>query len=195
MKGLIVAVTAYLIGSFSSAYFVGKLFMKIDIRSHGSGNAGATNAVRVMGSKLGVITFLLDFLKGIIAVLLGLLLYKELGGYIAAFFVVIGHNWPIFLNFKGGKGIATTIAAMAVLEFPVALISVITGITVAIITKYVSVGSITFLVTLFVLTASGLFITNPYLNILTALLALLGLYRHRENIMRLKAGTENKIGR
>ncbi|MDX9917535.1 MAG: glycerol-3-phosphate 1-O-acyltransferase PlsY [Gudongella sp.] len=195
MKGLIVAATAYLIGSFSSAYFVGKLFMKIDIRSHGSGNAGATNAVRVMGSKLGVITFLLDFLKGIIAVLLGLLLYKELGGYIAAFFVVIGHNWPVFLNFKGGKGIATTIAAMAVLEFPVALISVITGITIAIITKYVSVGSITFLVTLFVLTASGLFITNPYLNLLTGLLAILGLYRHRQNIARLKAGTENKIGR
>jgi glycerol-3-phosphate acyltransferase PlsY len=195
MLGLAVAVIAYLIGSFSSAYIVGKLFLKIDIRNHGSGNAGATNAVRIMGRKLGVLTFLMDFTKGLAAVVLGRYMFGELGGYIASLFAVIGHNWPIFLSFKGGKGIATTIATMAVINFPITLASVILGISVALFTKFVSLGSIVFLTALFILAASGVAGFEPYLVILTFILALLGFYRHKENIKRLLEGTENRMGK
>lgn len=195
MELLAVAALSYLIGSFSSAYIVGKLFMKIDIRNHGSGNAGATNAVRIMGKKLGVLTFLMDFAKGIVAVLLGSYLHASLGGYVSALFAVIGHNWPIFLSFKGGKGIATTIAVMAVLSFPTTLLSVAIGILTAFVTRYVSLGSVIFLSVLFILTALGIFVNDQYLVALTLILALLGYYRHKENIKRLLAGNENKIGR
>lgn len=195
MELLAVAALSYLIGSFSSAYIVGKLFMKIDIRNHGSGNAGATNAVRIMGKKLGVLTFLMDFAKGIVAVLLGSYLHASLGGYVSALFAVIGHNWPVFLSFKGGKGIATTIAVMAVLSFPTTLLSVAIGILTALVTRYVSLGSVIFLSVLFILTALGIFVKDPYLVALTLILALLGYYRHKENIKRLLAGNENKIGR
>lgn len=195
MDLLAVAAISYLIGSFSSAYIVGKLFMKIDIRNHGSGNAGATNAVRIMGKKLGVLTFLMDFAKGIVAVLLGSYLHASLGGYVSALFAVIGHNWPVFLSFKGGKGIATTIAVMAVLSFPTTLLSVAIGILTAFVTRYVSLGSVIFLSVLFILTALGIFVNDQYLVALTLILALLGYYRHKENIKRLLAGNENKIGR
>lgn len=195
MRFAVIAALSYLIGSFSSAYVVGKLFMKIDIRKHGSGNAGATNAVRIMGKKLGILTFLMDFTKGITAVLIGIYLHNEFGGYVAALFAVMGHNWPVFLNFKGGKGIATTIAVMAVLNFPTTLVSVIIGILTAIITRYVSLGSIVFLTVLFLLTAFGVFVKDSFLTALALVLAILGYYRHRENIKRLLAGNENKIGR
>ena len=148
MKTLLTIIIAYFIGNFSSAYIIGKVFKKIDIRKSGSGNAGATNAVRVMGKKLGVLTFLLDFIKGIIAVLLGNFIMGYSGSLVAAVFVVIGHDWPAFFGFKGGKGISTTIGCYAVLNFPIGLISVILGIAASLITKFVSLGSIIFLISM-----------------------------------------------
>lgn len=195
MNFFLIIVISYLIGSFSSAYFVGKYFKKIDIRNHGSGNAGATNALRIMGKKLGVITFLLDFFKGIIAVNIGILISGYDGGLVAAIFTVIGHNYPIFLNFKGGKGIATTIATLAVLEFPITLISVIVGVLVAAISKYVSLGSLVFLSTLFVLSIFGTEEFYIYRTLTILFLMILGYYRHKENIKRLISGTENRLGR
>ncbi len=195
MNFFLIIVISYLVGSFSSAYFVGKYFKKIDIRNHGSGNAGATNALRIMGKKLGVITFLLDFFKGIIAVNIGILISGYDGGLVAAIFTVIGHNYPIFLNFKGGKGIATTIATLAVLEFPITLISVIVGVFVAAIFKYVSLGSLVFLSTLFVLSIFGTKEFYIYRTLTILFLMILGYYRHKENIKRLISGTENRLGR
>lgn len=195
MNFFLIIVISYLVGSFSSAYFVGKYFKKIDIRNHGSGNAGATNALRIMGKKLGVITFLLDFFKGIIAVNIGILISGYDGGLVAAIFTVIGHNYPIFLNFKGGKGIATTIATLAVLEFPITLISVIVGVLVAAISKYVSLGSLVFLSTLFVLSIFGTEEFYIYKTLTILFLMILGYYRHKENIKRLISGTENRLGR
>ncbi|WP_422485217.1 glycerol-3-phosphate 1-O-acyltransferase PlsY [Gudongella sp. DL1XJH-153] len=195
MEMLLVPALSYLIGSFSSAYIVGKAFKKIDIRNHGSGNAGATNALRIMGKKLGVLTFLMDFAKGVIAVLIGLGLGGYNGGIIAAFFTVVGHNWPIFFKFKGGKGIATTIGAMAIIQFPITLISVIVGIATAVISKYVSLGSLVFLTVLFLLTFTGLSGGGINTSVLTFSLMILGYYRHKENIKRLIKGNENKIGR
>lgn len=195
MEILLIPALSYLIGSFSSAYIVGKAFKKIDIRNHGSGNAGATNALRIMGKKLGVLTFFMDFAKGAIAVLIGLGLARHNGGIVAAFFAVVGHNWPIFFKFKGGKGIATTIAAMAILQFPITLISVIVGVATAAISKYVSLGSLVFLTILFALTFTGLSNGGFNTSVLTFLLMILGYYRHKENIKRLIKGNENKIGR
>lgn len=195
MNNLIVLLLSYVIGSFSSAYIVGKVFKKIDIRNHGSGNAGATNALRIMGKKLGVLTFIMDFTKGLVAVIIGLYIGGDKGGIIAALFTVIGHNWPVFFNFKGGKGIATTIGAMAMLQFPITLISVIIGVLTAAISKYVSLGSIVFLTLLFGLTFTKLSNGDINTSIMTFLLMILGYYRHRGNIKRLLKGSENKIGR
>jgi glycerol-3-phosphate acyltransferase PlsY len=195
MDIFLIPVLSYLIGSFSSAYVVGRVFKKIDIRNHGSGNAGATNALRIMGRKLGVMTFFMDFAKGIIAVLVGLELGGYNGGILAALFAVLGHNWPIFFKFKGGKGIATTIAAMAMLQFPITLISVIVGVLTAAISRYVSLGSLVFLTVLFALTFTGLSNGGVITSIITFILMILGYYRHKGNIKRLIEGNENKIGR
>lgn len=193
MRILAIIIFAYLIGCFSSAYFLGKMFKKIDIRNHGSGNSGATNAIRVMGAKFGVATFLIDFTKGILGVLIGYLFSDFIGGLIGGFFAVAGHNWPIFLKFKGGKGVATTLGAMAVLSFPTALICISLGIIVALISKYVSLGSIVFLSSLPIVSS---FIYKPFkieLLITTIILAVVGVLRHKSNIERLLKGTENRI--
>lgn len=191
---VLVYVLSYLIGTFSSAYIIGKVFLKIDIRGHGSGNSGATNAVRVMGKKFGILTFLLDFLKGVLAVVIGSLLLDEIGGLYAALFAVVGHNWPFYLNFKGGKGVSTTIGGLALLNFPVALISVIIGVSVGAISKFVSLGSITFFITVPIITLLWDGFNRPKFLILTILLGIIGLYRHKANIQRLLSRTENRIG-
>lgn len=191
---VLVYVLSYLIGTFSSAYIIGKVFLKIDIRGHGSGNSGATNAVRVMGKKFGILTFLLDFLKGVLAVVIGSLLLGEIGGLYAALFAVVGHNWPFYLNFKGGKGVSTTIGGLALLNFPVALISVIIGVSVGAISKFVSLGSITFFITVPIITLLWDGFNRPKFLILTILLGIIGLYRHKANIQRLLSRTENRIG-
>jgi len=194
MKIFSVAIISYLIGSFSSAYVLGKLVMKVDIRTYGSGNAGATNAVRLMGKKFGVICFLLDFSKGIIATIIGIGIMGNVGGLIAAIFSVLGHNWPIYFGFKGGKGVSTTIGTLAVLNFPTALVSVIIGVSTGIISRYVSLGSIVF------------FLITPIVNILmgntdrnylitTTILGTIGLYKHKTNIKRLINKTENRMGK
>lgn len=191
---VLVCVVSYLIGCFSSGYIIGKHFLKIDIRGHGSGNSGATNAVRVMGKKLGIITFLLDFIKGIVAVLLGSVLLGEIGRLYAALFVIIGHNWPFYLKFKGGKGVSSSIGVLAILNFPVALISVIIGVTVGGISKFVSLGSIAFFIIVPIITFLRDGTDNMRFFILTILIGIIGIYRHKDNIQRLIHGTENKIG-
>src|SRR5690554_4139407 len=112
MKVVLTVTVSYLLGCFSSAYFLGKMAKNIDIREYGSGNAGATNALRVMGKKIGALTFILDILKGIIAVIIGNKLLGLDGKLLAGIFVVLGHNFPVFLNFKGGKGVATSLGVL-----------------------------------------------------------------------------------
>lgn len=193
MKLLLAGIISYLIGSFSSAYVLGKLVKKVDIRTYGSGNAGATNAVRLMGKKFGILCFLLDFSKGIIASFIGIKIAGYNGGLVGAVCAVIGHNWPVYFGFKGGKGVSTTVGTIAVLNFPTALVSVAIGVLTGIVSKYVSLGSIVF------------FLITPLVNILmgnknrnylitTTILGVIGIYKHRENIKRLISGTENKMG-
>lgn len=195
MRIFLTLLLAYGIGSFSSAYFIGRVFKNIDIRKYGSGNAGATNAIRVMGNKLGIVTFLLDVLKGIIVVLVSRAILGDIGGYIGGFAAVIGHNWPIFIGFKGGKGVATSLGVIFILHWPTAIICLLLGMVIFLITRYVSLGSILFLSSTPIVNAIITKEFNKMFFITTLFLALLAIYRHKANFQRLFNGTENKFGR
>jgi glycerol-3-phosphate acyltransferase PlsY len=194
MRAFIVILLSYLIGSFSSAYFLGKMSKNIDIRSYGSGNAGATNALRVLGKKMGALTFFLDFIKGIIAVFIGTAIFGFTGSLLAGIFVVLGHNWPLFLGFKGGKGIATSFGVLLALNWQTALLCFLIGALVIIITRYVSLGSIIAAIAapiIIVLTTQTI---DKYLYITIVILASLSVSRHKANILRLCKGEENRLG-
>ncbi|WP_234978591.1 glycerol-3-phosphate 1-O-acyltransferase PlsY [Anaerosalibacter sp. Marseille-P3206] len=193
-KVLIICIVSYLIGNFSSAFILGKVFKNKDVRNYGSGNAGATNALRVFGLKLGLASFVLDILKGIIAVNIGNYFLGYDGALIAGIFVVIGHNWPLLLKFKGGKGIATSLGVMLYLHLPTALVCIAIGFFVIYKTRYVSLGSITATVLVPFL---GCVLKRPFdknFLICTIVLASMAIFRHRSNIVRLLRGEESKLG-
>lgn len=188
----------YLLGSISFSYIFVKKIKKVDIRQQGSGNAGATNTLRVLGVGPAVAVLLLDTLKGILAVLLGLYLGgKGLAPALAGLAAILGHNWPVFLRFKGGKGVATTIGVLATLVFWPALYAGILAILSIVVTRFVSLGSLLFLVltTLITIVSRDHFQQYPieYLY-LVIIVMILSFWRHRANIGRLLKGTESKIG-
>lgn len=193
MRIVITIIIAYLLGSFSPAYFLGKLLNKTDIREYGSGNAGSTNALRVFGKKIAILTLIMDVLKGIAAVLLGVYIMGINGSYIAGLFVVLGHNWPVFLNFKGGKGIATSLGVLFILNWKLGLICLIIGLTFIVLSKYVSLGSIMASLSAPIVSYILVGTIDDYLFLTTLVLAILSLYRHRANINRLIKGKENKL--
>lgn len=191
MMDIFIVVVAYLIGNISTSFIVAKLMADVDIRSVGSGNAGSTNVLRTLGKKAAAITFLGDSLKGVVAVLIARFfgLHENIELF-AGISVVIGHNWPVFLKFKGGKGIATTIGVTLAINYIAALICLSIGIAILIRTKYVSLASIS-AITIFPI---FLFFQSREYFIFALILCLLAIYRHRENIQRLLNGTERKIG-
>lgn len=191
-KFILVMVIGYLIGNFTSSYFVGKSMANIDIRDYGSGNAGTTNTYRVLGVKAGTIVFICDVLKGMLATAIGLWITgSRIGAMLAGIMAVLGHNWPAFFNFKGGKGVATSFGLIIVLFPKIALILFIVAIPLMLLTRYVSLGSITAAVIYPVL----LVVYKEQLNIvvLGILISLLAIFRHKDNLVRLWEGTENKI--
>lgn len=195
MGVVLTIILSYLLGCFSSAYFLGKTTKNIDIRQYGSGNAGATNAMRVLGKKMGILTFGLDILKGIIAVLIGKYLLGFDGKLLAGVFVVLGHNFPVFLNFKGGKGVATSLGVLMLINWKIGLVCLLVGVIVIIITKYVSLGSILASITAPI--AMIILIDNIDRNLYFTIwfLGLLSVIRHRTNIIRLIKGEENRLGK
>lgn len=191
---IIIGVLSYLIGNFSSAYILGKTFKRTDIRTYGSGNAGATNALRVFGKKLGVAAFILDILKGVLAVYIGGQIMGYKGKLIAAVLVVLGHDWPIFLKFKGGKGIATSLGVLVLLHWPTAVVCIIIGVLVIIRTKYVSLGSI---IAACLVPIIGTIMNRPFNKdyfVATLILGVIAIFKHRSNIKRLMEGKEFKLG-
>ena len=191
--GLISVIIGYLLGSINSAVLISKVFYKQDIRTMGSGNAGTTNMLRSLGKKAAAFTFLGDFLKGIIASLIGLLLYKEVGLVLAGGAAVVGHNWPVYFGFKGGKGVLTSFSVLLVASPTAALIALLSFIIIVAITRYVSLGSI---IAAIVVVVATYFIKNGltptfYLTIFVAILVVL---RHHSNIKRLIQGKESKLG-
>ncbi|HET7578567.1 MAG TPA: glycerol-3-phosphate 1-O-acyltransferase PlsY [Bacillales bacterium] len=189
------AIIAYLLGSISFSYLITKIIMKEDIRKHGSGNAGATNTLRVIGIGPAVAVLLLDILKGAVAVWIA----SWIGGgewaeALAGLFAIVGHNWPVFFGFRGGKGVATTIGVFAVLFFIPSIYAGILAILLIILTRYVSLGSLLFVLAapVFTLWIGAYPLSYFYIGLI---IALLSYWRHRTNIGRLIRGTENKIGK
>lgn len=200
-------VIGYLFGIIQTAYIYGKM-NGIDIREHGSGNAGTTNALRVLGKKAGVIVFAGDFLKCFVSVHLVQWLFRgmepdilPLIGLYGAAGCILGHNFPVQLNFRGGKGIACTAGLLAAFDLRIGVIALITFLLVVALTRYVSLGSMIivteFTVFLVVFGQMGLYHMEQSalieMYVLGAFLTAMAIYRHRANIVRLFHGTENKI--
>ena len=190
---LIVIVAGYLLGSISTGVVLSKLFAKTDIRSQGSGNAGTTNMLRVLGRRMALFTFIGDMLKGIIAVFIGKwLIGGELGGLLGVVGAVLGHYYPLYFGFKGGKGIATSFGSL-LFVFPVqALLAFAVFLILVAVTHYVSVGSIAAAITLPLLIVITHF-QEPTLWIITVCIGASVVWRHRANIKRLMNHTENKL--
>lgn len=207
MERVICLVFGYICGLFQSGYLYGKLH-EIDIRQYGSGNSGSTNVLRVMGIKAGATVFMGDFLKTVIPCLVVRIFFKNqpeiqyLMILYTGFGVILGHNYPFFMHFKGGKGIAATAGILVSLDWGVTLICLIAFVLIVLITRFVSLGSLV-VVTLFLICmiiqgsrgAYGLgdgYLTEFYL--LSACVTGLAFWKHRANIVRLAQGRENKIG-
>lgn len=187
---MLCAVIGYFMGCFSTGIILGDM-SKIDIRKYGSKSTGTTNVIRVMGFKMGLMTFIGDFIKAVIAVLLGMMIGGRDGGLIAGLFSVIGHNWPVFYGFKGGKGIACSTAVL-LLNVPLeGAISAAIAISVIYLSRYVSLGSLSLLFSAAVILpfTRGLWPVGAW----ALLLFIFAVYRHRTNIQRLMRGTESKF--
>ena len=221
---VITAVVSYLIGSVNFSILISKAVSGSDIRESGSGNAGATNMLRTHGKGWALLTLILDIAKGAAAVLLtGLVmtlltrrdmfdinamggggtrlsLYGQLFGaqaYVSALFVLLGHCFPVFFGFRGGKGVATALGVVMVLDWQVGVIALVVALAIMAATRYVSLGSVIAAGLFFVLTFAKMFFYgswNAVQLVCAALMALLIIGRHHANISRLRHGTENKLG-
>lgn len=184
----------YLLGNIQTAIIVSRAYYHDDVRNHGSGNAGSTNMVRVFGYGPGAITFAGDFTKAFLGVLLGQLICGEIGGYIAAFFVVIGHCWPMFVGFRGGKGVASSYS-IALFTFPLgAVIALAIGGVILLVNKKMSIMSLTAML-IFFITTLIFRMDNIPLIVLSGLLTVVVFVRHIENIQRLMHGEEQRLRR
>ncbi len=198
---LIIVLIAYLLGSIPSSVWIGKIFYGIDVREHGSGNAGTTNTIRILGYKAGIPVFIIDALKGWLAVFLTKIIFGyfpsiEMPEYmpiVSAVAVVLGHIFPVFAGFRGGKGVATLLGVgFGLIPIP-ALIALGIFIAVLLCFGYVSLASITAAVTLPVVTYFFVMPDNILLLLLTIAVAVFVPITHRQNIKRLINGTENKF--
>ena len=195
-------ILGYLIGSIPVGFILGKLTRGIDIREHGSGSIGMTNVMRTIGVKAGILVFFADMAKGAVAVALAwpifssspeMVAWGQMAGGASA---VIGHSWPVYIGFRGGKGIATGFGALMVIFWPVGLITLAVFLAVVGLSRYVSLGSI--LGSVIMLVAMIPFVvysSEPFAyNVLGLVVVPIVIFRHRDNIGRLLSGTESKIG-
>ena len=206
LAAFVVAAISYLIGSLNMAIIISKIHKSKDIREYGSGNAGMTNMLRTFGKKAATWTFIGDFIKGAVVVFIARAIIKDLGiefdmGYIAALFVILGHVYPIYFRFRGGKGIATALGAMFVLNW-IAFITIAAGIIpmvfiIRIVSAVCICGASLYPVLNFVVLSlkDYDFITEviPY-SIISLIMSGIILYAHRENIARLRSGKEHYFG-
>lgn len=182
----------YLFGSFNFATFISKKKYKDDIREHGSGNAGMTNMMRTYGTKAAVLTLLGDILKAVVACLLGYVVLGRAGAYVAGVGTVIGHTWPLYYNFKGGKGVATAIAMILCTSPLVGLILILIFVAIVAATKFISLGSI--MGALLYPVILGRFTNLNVIEMACCLaVVILLVFNHRSNIKRLLNNEENKF--
>lgn len=199
-----IAIIAYLIGSINFSVIFSKKMAGFDVREKGSGNAGTTNMLRSVGKKAAAITLVCDILKGVVAIGIALIVAnvfnvqnKALLVQIAGIFVVIGHTFPVFFGFKGGKGVATSLGVLIMSNWEIGLICLAVGITLIALTKMVSVGScvaaILFAILTFFIKDNYIAVEGTEYLVYSILLAILILFNHRANIVRIIQGKENKI--
>ncbi|MGN0108161.1 MAG: glycerol-3-phosphate 1-O-acyltransferase PlsY [Hominilimicola sp.] len=197
-----VAVVSYLIGSVNFSILISKAISGKDIRESGSGNAGATNMLRTHGKKMGVLTLLLDVIKGIIAIIIAMIVDKNFGAntgilsYIAGVCVILGHNFPMYFGFKGGKGVATSLGVVLMLDWKVGLIVAVCAIAVMAVTRYVSLGSILGGAAYIVVEIVKAIVKGNHNIVQLVCVVIIGgllIARHHANIKRLLSGTENKL--
>ncbi|HWK22824.1 MAG TPA: glycerol-3-phosphate 1-O-acyltransferase PlsY [Ureibacillus sp.] len=197
MVNVIILVCAYLLGSIPSGLWIGKIFYKTDIREHGSGNLGGTNSFRVLGKKPGLAVTLIDILKGTAATLLPLISFfadTSIHPLILGAVAVVGHMFPIFAGFRGGKAVATSGGVVLGYAWPLFIILIIGFFISLKLTKIVSLSSMIVSVVALIYSIIYVFITGDYaLLILIAILASFIFYRHRANLKRIKDGTEPKV--
>ncbi|KAA0545248.1 glycerol-3-phosphate 1-O-acyltransferase PlsY [Bacillus sp. BGMRC 2118] len=187
---IIVFVLSYLIGSIPSALIVGKIFFSTDVRQHGSGNLGATNSIRILGKRAGAVVMVGDILKGIVATLLPILLQLDVYSMYIGFLAVIGHCFPIFARFKGGKAVATTFGVLVVANPVYLLIALLTFIVMIFLTKFVAIGSISISFALFLYSSYTHHLVD---SVFFLLFTLFMVYLHRSNLRNISAGREPKI--
>lgn len=203
---IVITILAYLLGSVSFSVIISKKMAGFDVREKGSGNAGSTNVLRTVGKKAAILTLICDILKGVVAVgiaTIASLIWKEANGplliQLAAGAVVLGHTFPIFFGFKGGKGVATALGVLLICNWQIGLICLVFALVIMAVTRIVSLGSIMAAILYPVLT---LFIHEHYIIagegnysylIFSILLAILVVYNHRTNLKRILEGKENKL--
>ncbi len=202
----LVALAAYLLGSVNFGILVSKLFYRDDVRRHGSGNAGSTNILRTYGKKAAIVTLLGDMGKGVLAVLLGRALLSMMvgipqaavyGGYVAAIFAVLGHLWPIWFGFKGGKGVAVAAGAIIASNPLVFLVLALLFVVLAFSTRIVSLSSVACAACYPIFTALYCWWKGEsiwFATVCTLIMGGLVIWMHRSNIKRLLNGTEYKFG-
>lgn len=190
MEYVIFAVIAYLLGSIPSALIVGKVGYNMDIREHGSGNLGGTNTFRVLGIKAGIVVTLADILKGTVATLLPLLFDADVYRLAIGIFAVLGHTYPLFAKFKGGKAVATSGGIILGVSPILFAIMILSFLLMLYITKYVSLSS---MITGVISVIASIFIGDIGLIIVVSVLTLFVIYRHTANIKRIINKTEPKI--
>lgn len=204
---ILVVIIAYIIGSISFSVIFTKKIAGFDVREKGSGNAGSTNVLRTAGKKIAILTLLCDILKGVIAVLIALVIGNMINAdidvkailiQVAGVSVVIGHTFPLFFGFKGGKGVATSLGVLLIINWKIGLICLIFALIIMIMTKMVSLGSVSSAILFPILCA---FLYRDYIVegfhfgyvLFGIVLALIVVFNHRENIKRIIDGKENKI--
>lgn len=201
LKTLAAFALGYLLGSLNTSVIVGKIY-GTDISSHGSKSAGLTNTLRVLGKTAAAYVLVGDILKGIIACLIGL----QIGVYVssgesrdcvsllaAGAGAVVGHNWPVYFGFKGGKGMLTAAAVMLMIDWFMTLICLGVFLVIAALTRYVSLATISAAIVFVAISFVPVFGNTVYFSIFSGLIALVIVFKHRENIQRLLSGTENKL--
>lgn len=194
MDILLPVILAYLLGSIPSALWIGKIFYKTDIRTKGSGNLGATNTFRTLGIKAGIVVTVLDILKGTAATLIPLYMDTNIHPLVFGVIAVIGHMFPIFAKFKGGKAVATSGGILLGYQWPLFIVAVVALLIALKITKIVSLSSILLAVVAVIYTLIYALNTGDYpFLIVIIILASFIIFRHRANIARIKAGTEPKV--
>ena len=208
MLRILLLIIGYFIGNIETGYIFGKL-NKMDIRNYGSGNAGATNTLRVLGPKAGLIVFLGDFCKSLIPCLVVRFIFRDNVSlsYVYMLYiglgVVLGHNFPFYLGFKGGKGVASTAGIIMALDIRIAAVCLAIFIVIVAVTRYVSLASI--VVMIIFIGMSHMLVKTSYgftdgsspmeFRLLIVIIGFLSIFMHRANIKRLLNGTENKIGK